>query len=182
MVSEMAVSTLGTLVKKVNKFRIDEQKEANADPDLNFLARYPGFLEFIHQLLGDEDTSPRASPELFQPETLAHVVEETRCMLHELLGGPTGRAAVGDVQAYGLRVMSKEDRRALGPGAFKGVGELAVRDAILAGVAFWLHDVAQARKTRAPRAKGEPRSDEFRKLMSERATASWQKRKAHDDN
>ena len=153
--------TARTLVKKVRDFRVDEQREARANPDLNLLARYPAFLDLMHRIIGGGDeASSGGSPELFQPESLVHLVEEVRSALQGILDGPTGRAAVDDIQDNCWDLLSEKGRHALGPAACQGVGELAVRDAMLVGVSFWLRDHALARPSRAPRAASKPRSED----------------------
>ncbi|WP_192641822.1 hypothetical protein [Bosea sp. OAE506] len=175
--------TTRTLVERVRGFRVEEQELARASSDVNLLAHYPAFLDLINQLVGGLDgSSPGGSPELFQPESIAHLAEDVRVALREILEGPRGRAVVDDVQATCLALLSEKDRHALGPSACQDVGELAVRDAMLAGVSFWLHDHAMARPSRAARSASKPRSDAFRKRMSETSKQAWAKRQKRDAN
>lgn len=166
-----------TLIKKARKFRVDEQDAARADPDLNLLARYPAFLKVIHEMIGGLDDG---SPVLFQPERLSQLAEATRRALEVIVSGSAARAIVADIQADCWNLCDEKSRQALGPEACRDVGELAIRDAMLAGISFWLHDAAAARPSRAPRARSKPRTDKFRKHMSEAAAASWAKRRSDD--
>lgn len=163
-----------TLIMKARKFRVDEQDAARADPDLNLLARYPAFLKIIHEMTGGLDDG---SAVLFQPERLAELAEATRLAMQTIATGSSARAIVADIQADCWNLCDPKARQALGPEACRDVGELAIRDAMLAGFSFWLHDAALSRPSRLPRANSKPRSKKFRDHMSKATTAAWAKRK-----
>lgn len=133
-------------------YRTDERKAADADPDLNLFLRYPGFLELIKELIGDNADEPGEA--LFQPEALSHLVTATHEALHSVWSSPAARKAVDEIYADCWDLLSDDERRSLSPISCRDVGELAIKDAMLCGVSFWMHDVARSRKLQAPRTPG----------------------------
>lgn len=156
-----------TLIGWARDYRVEERKAADADPDLNLFTRYPAFLALMKQLLGNDENEPGEG--LFQPEALSHLVEATQQALHSVWLSPAARRAVEDIYADCWNLLDDTERQSLSHVSCRDVGELALKDAMLCGITFWLHDIARSRKLQAPRTRPAKQSAGKRKGVSKTA-------------
>lgn len=143
----MSSYAVRNLLVEVRKLAESERAEAAADRNLNLLQRYPEHLWLVQRLLGDADDAleNRNRVELFRPEDLTGIVQQVRQALAEVVSGSAATQAAAEIAQHcidNLPASHKDNLRR----ASEDAAEVAIKDAVLAGVSLWLHDQAVSRK------------------------------------
>lgn len=152
------VSSIHKTIEEARTKRIAEATAARDDPSFNLLSLYADHLDFMQALLGDPthtETGRRSRKHepLVRLAELAPVAQAVRAALGAILAGQVGSKALTESTEYCLSQLESESRSSYGSGS-RDVAELAVRDAVLAGVVMFLHDRAVSRKTRPSSSSG----------------------------